>query len=244
VDSELQDLERQLDMLHSAGLAEELRGRTKDMFGTPGFGNAGGSTAEWSDHAAAETSESHARLKRVGDVADGIGKYAAKWTTGPFAQSARVGSATAARGSQAHQVVYNFGKFFGKTFKPWGAVNAARMIGIVGRVVGILGGLLALGAQVAEDKRQEQNRVQLLESRASLRMAYRESVREIEKEFWESYEKFAQDFYGCELEAVDSLLSDLKGQREGRTEAVSLFRSIETELRELIQRMQTEVTYG
>jgi hypothetical protein len=53
VDSELQDLERQLDMLHSAGLAEELRGRTKDMFGTPGFGNAGGSTAEWSDHAAA-----------------------------------------------------------------------------------------------------------------------------------------------------------------------------------------------
>jgi hypothetical protein len=141
-------------------------------------------------------------------------------------------------------VVYNFGKFFGKTFKPWGAVNAARMIGIVGRVVGILGGLLALGAQVAEDKRQEQNRVQLLESRASLRMAYRESVREIEKEFWESYEKFAQDFYGCELEAVDSLLSDLKGQREGRTEAVSLFRSIETELRELIQRMQTEVTYG
>lgn len=58
-------------------------------------------------------SERLARLQKVGDIAQTLGKYAANWTPpGPFSTTARLGSATAVRGSQAHHVIYSVGKFF------------------------------------------------------------------------------------------------------------------------------------
>ena len=54
-------------------------------------------------------SEWSAHLQKAGNVAQTIGKYAANWTTGPFATTARLGFATAVRGSQARHVIYSVG---------------------------------------------------------------------------------------------------------------------------------------
>jgi small GTP-binding protein len=243
IEGELKDLDCQLDALHNEHFAEQLRNLVRDTIGTCHFSGNTPSAAEWTARTETESSERNARLRKVGDVLDGLGKHSSKWTTGPFAQSARVGSATASRGSQAHQVIYNVGKFLGKNFKPWEAVNTARVIGNFGKVIGAVGGVLALCAQVADDKQQEQHCLAVKEKRASLRRAYRESVREIEREFWESFDKFDQEFYVNELESVDSVFCDLKEQQEGRTSAASLFRSIESEIRGLINKIQAEATH-
>ena len=131
VKAELQSLKQGLEMLHEGTLAKQLRGQVKSALvgDRSGAEKAEGPKIEWTELSGVAPSDRMARLKKVGDIAQSFGEYAANWTTGPFAQAAKFGSATATRGSQAHQVVYNVGKFFGTKFKPWGAVNVARRAG-------------------------------------------------------------------------------------------------------------------
>lgn len=153
VENELRDLQRQLEVLRDGVLARKLRGQIKSALRSSEdrrHGNSG--SADWYASEGVAPSDWRSRLNRVGDVANRLGNSAVKWTTGPFAQGARMGSATAARGSQAHQVAYHVGKFFGHSFKPWGAVNAARAIGNAGTAIAAVGGVLAVIAQVAEDR--------------------------------------------------------------------------------------------
>lgn len=137
VEAELQGLKQGLEMLHEGTLAEQLRGQVKAALirGRSGAEKAEGPKIEWTGSFDDAPSDRMARLQKVGDIAQSFGEYAANWTTGPFAQTAKLGSATATRGSHAHKVIYNVGKFFGTKFKPWGAVNVARNIGRVGKIL-------------------------------------------------------------------------------------------------------------
>ena len=240
VETELQGLKQGLEMLHEGTLAKQLRDQVKAA--TPvrdRSEKAEGPRVEWTGLSGVTPSDRMARLKKVGDIAQSFGEYAANWTTGPFAQAAKFGSPTATRGSQAHQVVYNVGKFFGTKFKPWGAVNVARHIGNVGRIIGVVGSIFTILAQLKEEKQQEEQRRQLRDARDSVRHAYREAAREIEAEFWASYEAFSNDFYDGELEALEASLDDLVGQRRARTETADRLNQVAVKAQVLIQRIQT-----
>ena len=243
VEAELQGLKQGLEMLHEGTLAEQLRRQVKSALvrDRSGAAKAGGPKIEWTGSSGAAPSDRMARLQKVGDIAQSFGEYAANWTTGPFAEAAKFGSATATRGSQAHQVIYNVGKFFGAEFKPWGAVNVARHIGNVGRIIGIVGGILTILAQLKEERQQEEQRRQLRDERDSVRRAYREASREIEAEFWASYEAFSSDFYDGELEALEASLNDLVGQRRARTGTADRLNQVAVKAQVLIQRIQTGV---
>lgn len=244
VETELQGLKQGLEMLHEGTLAKQLREQVKAaalVRTRSGAKKAEGPKIEWAGLPGVAPSDRIARLKKVGDIAQSFGEYAANWTTGPFAQAAKLGSATATRGSQAHQVIYDVGKFFGTKFKPWGAVNVARHIGNVGRIIGVVGGILTLLAQLKEENQQEEQRRQLRDARDSIRRAYREATREIETEFWASYEAFSSDFYDGELEALEASLNDLVGQRRARTETADRLNQVAVKAQVLIQRIQTGV---
>ena len=241
VEAELQGLKQELEMLHEGTLAKQLREGVeatlvRDQSVTE---KAAKPKIEWARSSGATPSDRLARLKKVGNIAQSFGTYAAKWTTGPFAQAAKIGSATAARGSQAHHVIYNVGKFFGAKFKPWGAVNVARHIGNVGRIIGAVGSILAVLAQLKEEQQQEEQRRQLRDERDSVRRAYRAASREIEAEFWASYEAFSSDFYDGELEALEASLNDLVGQRQARTETAGRLNQVASEAQALIRHIQT-----
>ena len=241
VEAELQGLKQGLEMLHEGTLAKQLREGVeatlvRDQSVTE---KAAKPKIEWARSSGATPSDRLARLKKVGNIAQSLGTYAAKWTAGPFAQAAKIGSATAARGSQAHHVIYNVGKFFGAKFKPWGAVNVARHIGNVGRIIGIVGSILAVLAQLKEEQQQEEQRRQLRDERDSVRRAYRAASREIEAEFWASYEAFSSDFYDGELEALEASLNDLVGQRQARTETAGRLNQVASEAQALIRHIQT-----
>ena len=82
-------------------------------------------------------------------------------------------------------------------------------------------------------------RRQLRDERDSVRCAYREAAREIEAEFWASYEAFSSDFYNGELEALEASLNDLVGQRRARTETADRLSQVASEAQTLIQHIQT-----
>ena len=241
IEKELQGLDRQLEELYNGVLAQELRGQVLDTSVQSGddFGKMDEPKVEWTGSGSTEPTDWPVRLQKVSDIAKHLGKYAANWTTGPFAQAAQFGSATAARGSQGHQVIYNVGKFLGVKFKPWGAVNVARHMGNAARVINVVGGVLSVIAQIQEEKQQEKHRRQLRDARDSIRQDYRDAVRAIEVDFWATYEEFSQNFYDGELSAIDASRDELVGPRRTRTEAANLLGQVASEAQALIQEIQS-----
>jgi hypothetical protein len=239
VEVELDELRRQLGVLRDGVLARELRGQVEGTVpGDSSFLDAEFATPSWSGRPREQVlADWPEKAKKVGDIAKNIGNWAGKWATGPMAEGATVGSAAAARGSQAHQVVYNVGKFFGAKFQPWGAVKVARAIGNAGRVIAVAGGVLAVVAQIAEDRQQEAYRLQLRDARDGVRSAYRESALSVQAAFRTQFNAFLADFYDSELVALDDLKEDLTGKRAKRSAGVDIFNDLALRAATLIDRV-------
>jgi hypothetical protein len=236
----LQKLERQLEVLQNSGLARELQGKIDAQLSRnrPDAQQQFSAKPEWQTGTSTIPPEWLAKLRRISDVANDIGNYAARWATGPFAEGVSIGSLTAARGGQAHRLVYDVGKFFGVTFKPWGAVGIARGIGIAGRVLGALGGVLAVFAQIKEDKQLDRYRKELRDARDEIRTAYREMARAVEAEFWERFDHFSRDFYGTEVAAIDDLIGEILTRRQNRNAEAETFAELVRQATALIDSVQ------
>jgi hypothetical protein len=240
VETELIELRSQLEALRNGVLAREL----SEQVGTTTTGDAGfGDFASpaWQARSKEEIlAEWPAKAKKVGNVAKEIGNWAARWATGPAADGASAFGAAAARGSDAHKVVYNVGKFFGVKFQPWGAVKVARSIGNAGRVIAAVGGVLAVVAQIAEDHQQEQYRLQLRDARDGVRSAYRESALSVQTTFWEQFESFLVDFYDSELLVINEIVEDLVGKRTEQKSVSESFQILEARASKLIEQITTK----
>jgi hypothetical protein len=240
VDNELSELRRPLEALRDGVLARELTGQVEG--GAPSDVALG----DFASHAWQARSKEEVladwptKAKKVGNVAKEIGNLASPWATGPAAKGASAFGASAARGSDAHKVVYNVGKFFGVKFQPWGAVKVARALGNAGRVIGAVGAVLAVVAQVAEDRQQEQIRVQLRDARHGVRSAYRDSALAVQAAFWEQVESFFADFYDSELLAIEETVDDLVGKRTERKSGADSFHDLGERAAKLIGQITTK----
>lgn len=236
VESELAELRRQLEALRDGVLARELSGQVHSAPGDVALGDF--TSPAWQARPKEEVlAEWPAKAKKVGNVAKEIGNWAARWATGPAAEGVSAFSATAARGSDAHKAVYNVGKFFGVKFQPWGAVKVARAIGNAGRVISAVGGVLAVVAQVAEDRQQEQYRQQLRNARDGVRTAYRDSALLVQAAFWQQFESFLEDFYDSEVLAINDIEEDLVGKRTERRSGADAFLRLEQRAGKLIDQI-------
>lgn len=238
VGAELGELRRQLDALRDGVLARELTGQ---VAGGPPRDVVLGDLASpaWQARSKEEVlADWPAKAQKMGNVAKNIGNWAARWATGPAAaDGASAFGAAAARGSDAHKAVYNVGKFFGVKFQPWGAVKVARAIGNAGRVISAVGGVLAVVAQIVEDRQQEKYRLQLRDARDGVRSAYRDSASSVQAAFGEQFESFLTDFYDSELLAIDEIVEDLVGKRSERRSGADVFQSLEHRATKLINQI-------
>lgn len=112
------------------------------------------------------------------------------------------------------------------------------LLGYAGQVIGAAGAILTIYGQIKEEQQQEEQKRQLRDYRDSVRRACRETSRQIEAEFWTSYEHFSRDFYDGELEAIDEALNGLVGGRQTRNEMAEALNQIVSEVQTLIQRIQ------
>ncbi|MFO0562438.1 MAG: GTPase [Polyangiales bacterium] len=240
VETELGELRRQLEALRDGVLARELTGQAEGGASSDvAFGDF--ASPAWQARSKEEVlADWPTKAKKVANVAKKIGDWAARWATGPAAEGASAFGAAAARGSDAHNAVYNVGKFFGVKFQPWGAVKVARAIGNAGRVISAVSGVLAVAAQIAEDRQQEQYRLQLRDARDGVRSAYRDSALSVQAAFWEQFGSFLADFYDSELLAIDEIVEDLIGKRSERKSGADSFQSLEQRASKLIDQITTK----
>ena len=238
--AEFQELKRRLEELQAGPLARQLKGALS-MAVSKGSGTTKRPSlfAEGADvHRDWGSPERSRRLQKVGKMAQDIGGVTTKWATGPFASAANVGTATAARGSDAHKVVYTVGKFFGVKFQPWGAVKVAKHIGNAGRIIGVVGGVLAVAGQIADDLQQEQQRKQLRSLRHETRTTFRDIARSIEESFWDRFDLLNRDFYEKEIRAIELDIRSLTEGQRTRSNEAEAFQSVENEATKLIELVQ------
>ncbi|MCX5614097.1 GTPase [Bombella saccharophila] len=235
IETEFSELRHQLEALRDGVLARELTGQVEGEAPRDAYLGDFASLA-WNSPSKVEVlADWPVKAKKIGSVAKDIGNWTARWATGSTAEGVSAFSATAARGSDAHKVVYNVGRFFGVKFRPWGAVNVARAIGNAGRCVSAIGGVLSVFAQIAEDRQQEQHYLQLRNARDGVRSAYRDSALSVQALFWEQFELFSKEFYDSELLAIDKTVEDLVGKRNERKSGAVDFQNLKRRIEELIK---------
>lgn len=233
---ELDSLRNALDVLATGVLAKQLRGEAERQ--VPAAQQDVGLGVE-PDLVIREAGDGWARAKKAGDTAKRIGDFVVSKALGPGSEAAKVGSAMATRGSDLHKLVYTVGKWAGVKFKPWGAVNVARHIGNAGRVLGAVGGVLAVVAQIQEDRQQEQHRIELRDARNEIRSNYRDAAGAVAAEVRERVDVLLTGFYDAEIAAVDAEAQELVGARQARANVSEQLQALERECRSLLSAIQT-----
>ena len=188
-----------------------------------------------SDISVKKVSPRIARVRKASKVASELGEWAFKFASGPNAKT--LGWTTkAASGSKAHKTVLAVGRFFGHKFKPWGAVKVAKGIGTAGRVLGVVGGALAVFAQIAEDRQIEAAERQLRTSRDDIRAGYRDAAAGVAEAFQESIADLNRTIYAPPLERIDTQTAELVQVETVRSEEADEFSRIIRVANDLIRR--------
>jgi ethanolamine utilization protein EutP (predicted NTPase) len=113
-------------------------------------------------------------------------------------------------GSEGHKVIYNIGKFFGKKFKPYGAVKAASKLGKIGSIVGKV--TIVLPFLVAGFEEYQENRYakKIKEERQKVRDSYGELAREIKSSFGEQFDKLLEESYRLEIANTQKIMEGIR----------------------------------
>lgn len=155
-----------------------------------------------------------------GEKAKGFGQWLAKMAKGSNAKGGweNFFKVKEASGSQARNIIYSVGKFFGHKFKPYGATTPAARIGQVGKVLGALGAALSVLAQILADMQEKEMERKLADARAGIRTSFNEAANAINMKFDESTQKWVEENFGRAIKEVDEnirQISDATIRKEG-----------------------------
>lgn len=149
------------------------------------------------------------QLKTVGTAVSEKLFAAARGPAGEAAQGfLRAGQVA---GSTLHSVVYGIGKFVGYTFRPWGAVNIAKTIGNVGKVVGPLLAFAAIAVDVYAERQEQKREENLSRARREIEGQFRALSRNVEREFESNLrDKVEASVFDVADEAIATARSDFE----------------------------------
>jgi hypothetical protein len=234
ISTEQATLEEELRRLAAGDLAAMLRREAEVSAGfKPEAGQFGGQAPEGSDPSAA------ARIKKAGAVANDVGAWLVRFSQGTKGISGW-GKAAAA-GSQAHKMVYDIGKLFGHSFKPWEAAGYAAKLGNIGRVLGPVAAILQVVGQVLEEKLEDEEQAEFQTARTNTRAIFRDGATAVRHQFLVQFEAFLNDFYGSMQAETDRMSDEMAGARSGRNAEASAFGKIADEAAALVGEIEEAV---
>lgn len=154
---------------------------------------------------------------RYVDQVQKFGGFLAKHSSGTRAGSGFL-TASGAAGSNTHTWIYAAGKYVGIKFKPWEAVRYAKWLGNAGRVLGVVGGILALALAYHEERREQEADRQVSSARGEIRAQFRQFARQFEEACKASLEAFVDLSYGAEQRAISEEREEIVREAATRAE--------------------------
>jgi hypothetical protein len=230
IGTEQATLESELSRLAEGDLATMLRKET----GVPAQLETG---AEFKGASIGGADSSMAdRLRKTGQIAKGVGDWMVRVSQGSKGISGW-GKAAAA-GSDAHKVIYDLGKLFGYSFKPWEAAGYAAKIAKIGKILGPIAAILQVVGQVLEEKMEDEERAKFQSARTDTRAIFRDGAGAVRQQFLAQFEVFLNDFYGKMQSETDRLAEDMSSARSQRNRESSEFEMVAKDASTLIEEIE------
>jgi GTP-binding protein EngB required for normal cell division len=180
--------------------------------------------------------ETMSKLKKVSDLSSKLGAFLVRNSFTPTAGSlGGLFKLNQYSGTAAHGAVKTIGHFFGKSFKPWGAVKWARAVANVGRVMAVAGTALTFILQIKEDVDAAQLEKDLRDSRSAVRSGFNDAANVIEMHYDQITRSYIASALTTEIEAVDKQLAELREMQQSRSSLFQRLIGLLEETREFIR---------
>ncbi len=138
------------------------------------------------------------QVKLLKDIGESAGLKLTKLATKTGANTSEGVFLTASKvaGSGLHEGIYTIGKFIGFNFKPWQAVNIAKGIGNVAKVLGPIIGVLALAADVWTMTQEEEQDKKLADARCEITSQFVALAKDLESQVEGQLRQVEAQVYG------------------------------------------------
>lgn len=175
-----------------------------------------------------------------------FGKTLAEMAKGPNAVGGwknffKIGQASQ---SQMHKVVLEVGHFFGHKFKPWEAVRLAGRIGQGAKVLGAVGAVVGIFAQIWSDKQEQKQEEALLEARNDVRGIFNQAGDVIEMEFDEKTQEWVEAKYGSTIKEIDIQIGDIEKATLAKNAEFESLKNLQARCRKLITEIQSKTHHA
>ena len=136
------------------------------------------------------------------------------------------------------EAVYNFVKFFGGKFKPWGATKLTKFINKLGPVLSIIGTVLEIFLTAKEEYDVSQQEQMLREARAELRKDFRNIASEIRKEYEESLNNNILPLFKNEITDIEKDQNELRQTELLKDTVVNKIGQLLLQTKQMITKLQ------
>jgi predicted GTPase len=127
----------------------------------------------------------------------GILKLSSKGASG-FVKS------TVVSGSELHKGIYQVGKFFGHSFKPWQAVNAAKFLTNVAKVAGPILAVAGVLLEITGHVKEEQNLRKVLQAKNECSSSFVSLAKSTQEQFQKQFDEYKNKTYNSVLEEISN----------------------------------------
>lgn len=140
-------------------------------------------------------------------------------------------TSTGASGSAVHQAVLGVGKALGVKFQPWQAVNIAKNIGNVGKVLGPIAAALPVFFEVVDVIQEEKRTQQLTDGRRKIREGFQDAGAKIIEQLENSGREYIDGKYGALINEISAMRRARINEANDLEEGSRQLRDISEELR-------------
>lgn len=177
--------------------------------------------------------EDHAIANKLSELFGKSSNAIASMSSGAKSGSGLL-SSSGASGSTVHNAVFNVGKAMGVNFQPWQAVNIAKNIGNVTKVLGPVLAALPVFLEVYDIFQEEKRDKELASGRRKIREEFQDAGARIVDQMKESANEYIEGKYGTLLDEISTMrrarINDANNLEEGGVK----LREVSEELRQIL----------
>lgn len=171
------------------------------------------------------------------DILNNVGRFAEGFATNKEATKLGLEGLKKASGSDAHQVIYKVGKFFGHKFRPYEAVKYANKVAKVGSVVGKVAIGLPFLAAGYEQYSEGKHAKTIIEERRKVRESYEKIANDILTSFNKQFKKLNEEVYDVEIKNTYNIMMGIRNSEKLKDKEVSAIQAFLEQNEEILKEL-------
>jgi hypothetical protein len=143
-------------------------------------------------------------------------------------------NSTAVAGTNLHKGIYTVGKFFGHSFKPWGAVNLAAKLGNVMKALGPILSIATVIFDMVQMGKETANFQKVMTAKQECMSDFIELAESIETEFERQFVQYKNDYYFEVLDEISQRRNEAIRQHQVNSDFEKKLLAYRDEFQELL----------